>query len=262
MGMRLLQITDTHLFSNGGETLLGLDTGASFQSVVDLACREFPAPDAVLATGDLAQDASLPAYRDLAAGLERIGAPVYWIPGNHDDQSVAAAALSDPFFRPERSFLLGRWQVVLLDSAVPGHVGGRVSERELERLANCLAAHPGHHALVTLHHQPVPVGSRWLDALGLDNAEALFGVLDHHVNVRVLLWGHVHQEYRDRRGGLELISSPSTCLQFRPGSRDFSIDEAHPGFRWLELHDDGRFDTGVVRLREFVYIPDKGAVGY
>lgn len=260
--MRLLQITDTHLFADHSDTLLGLDTGASFRSVVALARREFPAPDAILATGDLAQDASTDAYRQLAVGLGEFGAPVYWIPGNHDDPAVAEATLTDSWFRRERSFVRDGWQVILLDSSVPGSVAGRVGEAELERLAGCLKAHPDHHALVCLHHQPEPVGSRWLDGLGLENQAELMGLLESFPQVRGVLWGHVHQEYANRRGNIRMLASPSTCLQFRPGSRDFSIDDAVPGYRWLELADDGAIRTGVSRVRDFIYVPDKGAVGY
>jgi Icc protein len=47
---------------------------------------------------------------------------------------------------------------------------------------------------------------------------------------------------------LRLLSTPSTCAQFRPGSDSFAIDERPPGYRWLDLRADGRLDTEVVWL--------------
>jgi Icc protein len=41
------------------------------------------------------------------------------------------------------------------------------------------------------------------------------------------------------------MATPSTCVQFRPGARDFELDVLPPGFRRLTLHDDGRIDTTV-----------------
>lgn len=260
--LRLLQITDTHLFSDCSDTLLGLDTRVSLRAVVDLACAEDRSPDLVLATGDLAQDASADAYGQLAEELCRLGAPVYWAPGNHDDQAVAARVLNAGVFAAERSCCLGNWQVILLDSTVPGAVGGRLAQAELERLSACLEAYPEHHALVCLHHQAVAVGSRWLDAIGLSNSADLLQVTDRFPQVRALLWGHAHQEYQGERNGVLLLGAPSTCLQFRPGSADFAIDSVYPGYRRVDLHADGRVETAVRRLARFTYKPDKGAVGY
>lgn len=260
--LRLLQITDTHLSAGSVDRLLGFDTGRSFDAVMDLACERFGRPDAVLATGDLSHDGSAASYRTLAAGLHRIGAPVYWVPGNHDVEPVAAAVLNDAGLRSERRFVRGRWQVILLDSAVAGRVHGRLSGRELERLATSLEALPDHHALVCLHHQPVDVGSRWIDALGLENGAALMDLLARYPQVRAVLWGHVHQEFRVRVNGVELMASPSTCIQFRVGSREFALEDRAPGFRWLELADDGTVSTGVARLEHFPVTVDLSAVGY
>ena len=50
----------------------------------------------------------------------------------------------------------------MLDSYDPGHVGGRLTAQELERLDRALADSPA-HAMVCLHHHPVEMGSRWID---------------------------------------------------------------------------------------------------
>ena len=49
--------------------------------------------------------------------------------------------------------------------------------------------------------------------------------------------------------GVKLMSSPSTCIQFAPLSKEFKIDALSPGYRWLELFDDGAISTGVQRLQ-------------
>jgi len=116
---------------------------------------------------------------------------------------------------------------------------------ELARLDATLAAHRDRHALICLHHHALPMGSRWLDAVALANPAELFEVLDRHANVRGLLWGHVHQAAEFERNGVRLLSSPATCAQFTPGSDGFAVDVRPPAYRWLDLHADGRIETGV-----------------
>jgi len=96
----------------------------------------------------------------------------------------------------------------------------------------------------------------------MDNGPKFFEIVDRHPNVRAVVWGHVHQEFSGERNGMKLIGTPSTCLQFRPASPVFSLDAAPPGFRWFRLHDDGRVETGVERIKNFKMSPDLSAKGY
>ena len=145
--------------------------------------------------------------------------------------------------------LAGNWQLIFLDSTVPGAVHGHLREAELARLDVALQEQPERHALICLHHQPVPIGSTWLDELLLDNADALFAITDRHPQVRGILWGHVHQAFDATRHNVRLLASPSSCVQFKPGCVDFTVDDKPPGYRWLELSVDGRIETDVVYVR-------------
>jgi len=61
---------------------------------------------------------------------------------------------------------------------------------------------------------------------------------------------------------VRLLASPSTCVQFAPGSESFKVDDQPPGYRWLTLHTDGRIETGVSRVRETKFIVDLDSGGY
>lgn len=52
--VRILQITDTHLFAGEHETLLGVNTFHSYRAVLDAIIAEQHPFDLVVATGDLA----------------------------------------------------------------------------------------------------------------------------------------------------------------------------------------------------------------
>jgi Icc protein len=44
-------------------------------------------------------------------------------------------------------------------------------------------------------------------------------------------------------GTVRVMTTPSTCVQFAPGSAKFAIDPRPPGYRRLTLHADGRIET-------------------
>jgi Icc protein len=140
------------------------------------------------------------------------------------------------------------WRIVLVDSCVLGQAGGRISAQELQRLDAALGE-SDRFALVCLHHHPVNMASHWLDAVGVDNADEFFGVLDAHPNVRAISWGHVHQFFDARRHGVRLLATPSTGAQFLPLAHDFAVDSRPPAYRRTTLLTDGTLETEVVWLQ-------------
>ena len=259
--VRVAQITDTHLYAEPDGRLLGLNTRDCLLAVIELALQQ-RRPDLVLASGDLAHDGSAQAYRQVRDCFNRLGAPVYCLPGNHDEAAALREHLNHSRFRSVRSHAVGGWQLLFLDSSVAGSEGGHLASGELAALDSCLRERPDTPALVCLHHQPVAVGSRWLDSMKVNNPEAFFAVIDRYPQVRAILWGHVHQEFVQRRQDVLLLAAPSTCLQFLPGSEEFAVDHIPPGYRWLDLYPDGRLETGVERLPQIPGAIDLSARGY
>jgi Icc protein len=260
--IRLLQFTDLHLYGETAGALRGVVTWPALEASVAHAVAHRSPWDALLLTGDLVQDD--------AAGYERVrelfgdsDVPAYCVPGNHDVLPAMRSALAEPPFQVGGHALIGRWQLVMLDSCLAGSASGRVTAAELERLGATLTDHPDRYALVCLHHHPIPMGSRWLDRVGLENGDELLRVIDRHPQVRVLLWGHVHQAYDGRRGHVRMLATPSTCAQFKPGEDGFALDARPPGYRWLDLHADGRVETGVewVESAEVRHVPRRASAG-
>lgn len=259
--LQLIQITDSHLRNESEGTLLGMNTRHSLDAVLDLVALHHPHPDVVVASGDIAQDGTVGAYRHFASKMAMFTCPVFWFAGNHDNVDSMLSVIQG---RPEaeRALLAGGWHLIFLDSSVPGKVYGQLSESELQRLEEALAAHPNEHTLVCLHHHPVDIGSRWLDKIGLRNYESFFAILDRYPQVRCVAWGHVHQEFDQQRNGVRLLASPSTCVQFEPQSEDFSVGRQAPGYRWLNLYEDGAIETGVIRAEHIDFEVDYASPGY
>ena len=261
--VRLVQLTDTHLCQRRGGTLLGMDTDHSLQAVIDRVRAERPRVDLVLGTGDLADGGAPQAYERLLGYFSQLTDQHYWLPGNHDDHpTMLSAAASGERLTGE--LRVGAWQILLLNSQVPGEVGGRLGPGELDRLHRALVAarDASLHTLVCLHHQPVPVGCEWLDEQMVEDADALLSILRDFAGVKGVLWGHVHQEIDRQWEGVRLLASPSTCVQFAPGSKGFRADDQPPGYRWLDLHDNGHIATGVSRVTDVTFYVDLESGGY
>jgi Icc protein len=244
--LRLLHITDTHLHADPEGRLRGVNTYQTFSRVLERAAADPRPPQAVLATGDLTQDETRGAYghfRRLAAGL---GAPVWCLPGNHDAPAFMEEALGEYPFRVRGTLVTDGWCVILLNSFLAGDHGGRLAPAELEWLDAMLRQHHQAHVVIAVHHPPLRLGSRWLDELGLYNADDLLAIVGRSPQVRCVLAGHVHQASDVVRDGVRYLTTPSTCFQFLPHSDTFAVDTRPPGFRWLDLHADGTIMTEVV----------------
>ncbi|MCG3865011.1 MULTISPECIES: 3',5'-cyclic-AMP phosphodiesterase [unclassified Photobacterium] len=259
----LLQITDTHLFANESGALLGVATQQSFHAVlnaVDASARKF---DAIVATGDISQDHTPDSYQRFAEGIARWEQPCFWLPGNHDYQPTMASILPSEQIKDCEQVLVGEhWQVVLLDSQVAGVPHGELSHHQLALLDHALSLYPERHALVLLHHHPLPAGSAWLDQHQLHNSDALWQVIDKHTQVNAILCGHIHQELDRIHRGVRVLATPSTCIQFLPDSDDFALDQETPGWRYLELTAAGDIITHVERLEGNVFQPTFDSAGY
>ncbi len=233
---RLVQITDTHLRAGVDYSLYGIRTDESLRAVFADVRRHWGPHSTLVLTGDLSDDGSAESYRRLDLALKRTRFRVYACPGNHDDVTVMRRRLAASRVG---AFSIGRWRVVLLNTAVPGAEHGYLDARELRRLQTELAARPAAPFAVFLHHPPVLLGSRWLDRSSLQNPEALFQVVERDRRVRLLGWGHAHQAYQARHRHLHLLGAPSTCVQFLPGADTFTLDDRAAGYRIVELHPDG-----------------------
>lgn len=251
----VVQISDCHLGSEPGEALLGMDADHSLASVVSLLQHEQAHIDLLVVSGDMAADASTQAYRRLFPLLNGVAERMVWLPGNHDDidtlrQIVASDVLAN---RVD----LGGWQLLMLDSAVPDQVGGQLRGDQLALLADL---EPGRPAVVFLHHHLQPIGCQWLDEQRVSNADAFFSQLPDCV--KAVICGHVHQASENEHRGVSLLTTPSTCIQFKPGSEDFALDDLSPGYRWLRLHPGGELETGVSRVSGVEFQVDYAANGY
>ena len=202
--------------------------------------------DRVLVTGDIIQDDSAGAYERFRELLLPLKLRVHCVPGNHDIPAIMQKICRVPPFSYCAYEEIGEWLLIGIDSCVTGVASGSISEAELDRLSSTIDDCDAKHIMVCLHHPPVPLGSAWLDTVGLKNGDAFLERLADSGRVRLAVFGHVHQDYDAVHNGVRIIATPSTCRQFKPRSDEFAVDHRPPAYRRFTLYPDGNVDAELV----------------
>lgn len=261
--VKLLQITDPHLFKEEQGELLGINTQASFAQVLQEIQQANTAFDLILATGDLVQDCSDEGYQRFVEMIKPLNKPTFWIPGNHDFQPKMVENLNQFPMEKAKHILLGEhWQALLLDSQVYGVPHGELSQHQLDLLQTTLAKYPDRYSLIVLHHHLLPTHSEWLDQHNLRNVQEFFETIAPFKNVKAILYGHIHQQVDSQWQGYQVMATPSTCIQFKPNSQHFALDSLQPGWREIALYPDGSIITKVKRIQYARFLPNMQEEGY
>lgn len=248
--LSILQITDLHILPDLDETFLGINTEHYFHAVLELAFAEHAHFDLILVTGDLAQHPSPESYQRILHGLETYNTPCICLPGNHDDYELMQQIFNNSRISCRKQVRLENWQLICLNSQIPAAPGGRLSEKELVFLENCLTGHPDRHALIAVHHHCLETKSAWMDTMMIENSQELWAIIKQYPQTKAITTGHIHQVMDVTVDGVRILGTPSTCFQFTPESNTFSLDTTAPGYRLIKLYADGRIESGITRLSE------------
>jgi 3',5'-cyclic-AMP phosphodiesterase len=234
------------LFAAADGSLRGRVTHVTLQRVLEHYRQSGWPADHVQVTGDIIQDDTREAYVRFRETVQPLGLPVYSVPGNHDVRGMMREELENEQFHYCSSLEVNNWLIAGIDSSIEGQAAGGLDPGELERLDGLVNNTGAEHAMICLHHPPLPVGSKWLDELALQNAEEFLERVTGSGKVRLVVFGHVHQAFDEVYRSVRIIGTPSTCRQFALGSDTFAVDEKPPAYRRIELYAGGRVDTEVI----------------
>jgi 3',5'-cyclic AMP phosphodiesterase CpdA len=214
--MLIAQITDSHLRAEGTRLFGAVDTFGALQRAIDHLNASDPAPDAVIFTGDMVHDGDVEDYAALTGLLQRLSAPVFAVPGNHDRREMTRKALAYTGAVPDGGPIrftadAGPVRLIGLDTLVEGHLHGRLGGDQLAWLDEQLKAVPDRPTLVFLHHPPFATGIGFMDAIGLDDGDGLAAVIGNHDHVGLIACGHVHRMIVSRLGAVPVVVGPGVA---------------------------------------------------
>lgn len=246
MSHRLLILSDSHLFRSRDQRLFGVNTYQSLQKLVTHIKDSEEIYDLLVASGDLSEDGHTKGYEDFYESTQGLAASNVWMKGNHDQFNNVHGEIARNHIRKE--WHMDPWSLIFLDTTLPGKDEGELGEKELHRLEAFLKRHNDRHIFIFMHHQPMDVGSDFIDVLGLVNKQEFWELTKPYQHIRGVLFGHVHQEIDTWFNGVRLLAPPSTSMQFKPLSRDLDFDQPTHGYRNLILNPDGSLETKVFRI--------------
>ncbi|GAA1165177.1 metallophosphoesterase [Ornithinimicrobium humiphilum] len=169
--------------------------------------------DAVLVSGDLTEpgphvEAEL-AF--LESALRPVG-PVVYVPGNSDDRQTVRRFLGlspdpDPIHRVHS---VANLHLVLVDTCVPGEMGGRVEHDTVAFVEHSLESQaPDARAVLVMHHPPRLLGHGFVDTVrAVGETARLEECVREDARVIATLVGHTHAATFARFGGKPLMVAP------------------------------------------------------
>ena len=260
--VRLVQISDLHCYADDDATLEWSDIpvypNRSFIRVLDHLKNKTGSFDALVISGDLVQEETAASYQRIAEILRGFPTPVYVLPGNHDISELMQSKLVDQddniHFHLRQSF--GNWHSLFLDTNKPRCPDGHIDAKQFMRIeAQLDAMDADEHAMLFMHHHPLPIGSPWMDSQGLQQTEPFWQMISRHPQVSGIAFGHIHSEFSTRHmldNGREVNvwGTPATCVQVKHIDEDLNLDHVRPAWREFKLYSDGRIETAVHYLPE------------
>ena len=242
----IVHISDTHLLA-GNRPLGGrYDTAGNLSATLAAVERTGIRPDAIVFTGDLTDLGEPDAYAALRAEVEpfaaRLGAPVVWVAGNHDERPALREGLLDaaPSSEPATGVWdLGGLRLVGLDSTVPGWHHGDLDAAQLDWLRDVLATPAPLGTILALHHPPLPSHIPFFDILELQHQDELAAAIAGS-DVRAILAGHLHYSTSGTFHGIPVSVASATCYTMnlqRPPQEVNGMD-AGQSFQLVHIYED------------------------
>ncbi|MBV0896019.1 metallophosphoesterase [Microbacterium sp. NC79] len=226
--LRILHLTDTHLFGDNARHYDTVDTAAQLTAALAHVAEQ-PC-DLVVVAGDVSEDGTVESYQRARTivgewARERDARAVFTM-GNHDrreafrevlgggqpDAHERVLAGTDPA-RPIASVTESNgWRVIVLDTSVPARGYGDIEAEQLTFLRDILATPAENGTVIVMHHAPVDAQTDLLQALALDPHDAdEFIEIIAGSDVRVVLSGHYHHPIVETVNGIPVVVAPGVA---------------------------------------------------
>lgn len=209
--LNFIHLTDVHI----GEDFKDL-SGAShsslrtLNSVKKMIAGIKPAPAFTIVSGDLVDTGGIPFYRALREAMSDLGMPVFYALGNHDSRAAFYDGMldrrHDPAAPHDYDVEIAGVHLIVLDSSIPGRIGGGLDPEQFTFLSSALARNPDAPKILMLHHAPALTDDpnwEW-ECLGFADTARLAEMLRGR-NVAGIFSGHIHQDRVTNWHGIPLV---------------------------------------------------------
>lgn len=218
----LVQLSDTHIVEPGQLLYGKVDTAAHLADAVEQINRMSPQPDLVMVTGDLVEHPSNETYEHFAGLIEPLRAPVYFIPGNHDDPQLmrqyfqGSHAFPDAFPVSDETFQYSiedfEFRVLALNSHLDHSELPDFGPKRLQWLAKALGE-SDKTTVIAIHHPPMQTGIEFVDMVGAQWYAGIKKILAQSPQVQLIISGHGHSDAYGRNGQVPVYMAGSTAHQ-------------------------------------------------
>lgn len=249
MSIHIAQFSDTHLFANHSQLHVGANVFKNLKQVL-LSLAANKTIDFIIFTGDLTQDHTVESYKAFVELIKNtpITKPVYFLSGNHDEPLLMAEQLVGFPFCSDNLIETEHWQLFLVPtkSDTPA---GVIENSALEAIKT--KCEPNKYQWLFMHHHPVDVGY-FIDRHPLLNQDDFWRAVSKQTAIKGVCCGHVHQGIdllQEKTGkSCDVLTCPATSIQFDPLVDGVAALPLGPGYRLLDLHDDGTYNSEIFYL--------------
>lgn len=227
----VVHLSDTHFLAESAPLYGSVDTDSTVLRALAQIERLGVRPDALVITGDIADQGEPDAYRRIRALVQNAaagwGAAVVWVMGNHDDRAAFRAGLlgetgetsetgetnpampaaTEPI---DSSVTVNGLRLIALDTSVPGYHHGELTDAQLDWLAEQLRQSVPHGTILALHHPPLATPIDLMTVLELREQQRLAQVVAGS-DIRTILGGHLHYSTHGLFAGIPVSVAAATC---------------------------------------------------
>jgi Icc protein len=169
-------------------------------------------PDAVVCSGDLTTEGYRQEYQAWLSYAERIAAPLYTVPGNHDSRNVGYLHFEELIGARNWSVDVDGVRIVGADSSEPDLNEGMIGRGHYTWIREQFSQ-PATLKIFMLHHHLIPIPGTGRERSTVMDAGDVLEVLVH-AGAHIVLAGHKHVPYVWRLEDMYLASA-GTCSSLR-----------------------------------------------
>ncbi|MCW2478558.1 metallophosphoesterase family protein [Candidatus Symbiopectobacterium sp. NZEC135] len=244
--MRVLHITDTHLFSDENSVQAKIHYENFINALSHFnANRNIFNVDRIIVTGDISHDGGTLSYELFFKNMDRLSLPYAVLPGNHDDiEHLDAAMKAAKHAVTVEQLSSASWALFGLNSVVPGEDYGVIRKETLYKLREDLTGTACENIAIFLHHHLIPVGTPLVDVCQLMNADDLLSIC-HDSPVKFIGTGHAHTLFQRKIGNILVSVSPALCSQWENGTSTVNVVN-NSGFSIISFDENLFIETHFI----------------